>query len=65
MSCFNGADTPIGTMPDFMRTVPVKKALDPDTLLAFEMNGERCRYRTASRCGLSCRDGPAIPGRNG
>ena len=22
---FNGADTPIGTMPDFMRTIPVKK----------------------------------------
>jgi sulfite oxidase len=37
---FNGADTPLGTMPDFMRTVPFKKALDPDTLLAFEMNGE-------------------------
>jgi DMSO/TMAO reductase YedYZ molybdopterin-dependent catalytic subunit len=37
---FNGADTPPGTMPDFMRTVPVKKSLDPDTLLAFEMNGE-------------------------
>jgi sulfite oxidase len=36
----NGADTPPGTMPDFMRTVPVKKSLDPDTLLAFEMNGE-------------------------
>ncbi len=37
---FNGADTPPGNMPDFMRTVPVKKSLDPDTLLAFEMNGE-------------------------
>ena len=37
---FNGADTPIGKMPDFMRALPVKKALDPDTLLAFEMNGE-------------------------
>jgi len=37
---FNGADTPPGTMPDFMRTVPIKKALDPDTMLAFEMNGE-------------------------
>ena len=37
---FNGADTPIGTMPDFVRTVPLKKALDPDTLLAFDMNGE-------------------------
>ena len=37
---FNGADTPPGTMPDFTRTVPMQKALDPDTLLAFEMNGE-------------------------
>lgn len=37
---FNGADTPPGTMPDFKRAVPVKKSLDPDTLLAFEMNGE-------------------------
>ena len=37
---FNGADTPPGTMPDFVRTIPVPKALDPDTLLAFEMNGE-------------------------
>jgi sulfite oxidase len=37
---FNGADTPLGTMPDFKRTVPVKKSLDPDTVLAFEMNGE-------------------------
>src|SRR5438105_9954560 len=36
----NGADTPPGTMPDFVRTAPVAKALDPDTLLAFEMNGE-------------------------
>src|SRR5260221_3734311 len=37
---FNGADTPPGTLPDFMRTVRLKKALDPDTILAFEMNGE-------------------------
>ncbi len=37
---FNGADVPIGTMPDFVRTAPVRKALDPDTLLAYEMNGE-------------------------
>src|SRR2546430_6779958 len=36
----NGADTPPGTMPDFVRTIPIAKALDPDTLLAFEMNGE-------------------------
>src|SRR5712692_3536061 len=35
----DGADVPIGKMPDFQRTIPVKKALDPDTLLAYEMNG--------------------------
>jgi DMSO/TMAO reductase YedYZ molybdopterin-dependent catalytic subunit len=37
---FNGADVPIGTMPDFERTIPLNKALDSDTLLATEMNGE-------------------------
>jgi DMSO/TMAO reductase YedYZ molybdopterin-dependent catalytic subunit len=37
---FNGADVPIGTMPDFQRSIPVAKALDPDTLLAYDMNGE-------------------------
>lgn len=37
---FDGADVPIGTMADFQRTIPIKKALDPDTLLAYEMNGE-------------------------
>jgi sulfite oxidase len=37
---FDGSDVPIGTMADFQRTIPIKKALDPDTLLAYEMNGE-------------------------
>jgi DMSO/TMAO reductase YedYZ molybdopterin-dependent catalytic subunit len=36
---FEGADAPIGTMPDFQRSLPIKKALHPDTLLAYEMNG--------------------------
>jgi DMSO/TMAO reductase YedYZ molybdopterin-dependent catalytic subunit len=36
----DGADEPIGKMPDFQRTIPVQKAMDPDTLLAFEMNGQ-------------------------
>jgi len=36
----NGADKPVGKMPDFIRNVPMKKALDPDTVLAYEMNGE-------------------------
>lgn len=37
---FNGADQPLGTMQDFRRSIPAKKALDPNTLLAYEMNGQ-------------------------
>ncbi|HYJ95278.1 MAG TPA: molybdopterin-dependent oxidoreductase, partial [Vicinamibacterales bacterium] len=37
---FNGADVPLGTMPDFQRSIPIGKALDGRTLLAYEMNGE-------------------------
>lgn len=37
---FSGADAPIGTMPKFERSITVEKALDPNTLLAFEMNGQ-------------------------
>ncbi len=36
---FNGADVPMGKVPDFIRCVPLEKALHPDTLLAFDMNG--------------------------
>jgi sulfite oxidase len=36
----DGADVPLGKMPDFQRTLPIAKALDPDTLLAYEMNGQ-------------------------
>ena len=37
---FNGADVPLGTMPDFQRSMPITKALDASTLLAYDMNGE-------------------------
>ncbi len=37
---FDGADVPLGSMPDFQRSIPVKKALDSNTILAYEMNGE-------------------------
>src|SRR5208337_2655562 len=30
---FDGADVPLGTMPDFQRSIPVNKALDSHTLL--------------------------------
>ena len=36
----DGADVPLGKMPDFQRTLPVEKGLHPDTLLAWEMNGK-------------------------
>ena len=34
------ADRPLGTMPAFVRQVPVAKATHPDTLIAYAMNGE-------------------------
>jgi DMSO/TMAO reductase YedYZ molybdopterin-dependent catalytic subunit len=37
---FDGADVPLGTMPDFQRSLPLAKGLDPNTLLAYEMNSE-------------------------
>jgi DMSO/TMAO reductase YedYZ molybdopterin-dependent catalytic subunit len=38
---FNGADTAVlpGT-PDFMKSLPIDRALDESTLIAFEMNGQ-------------------------
>jgi len=36
----DGADVPLGTMPDFQRTLPVEKGVHEDTLLAWEMNGK-------------------------
>ncbi|HLH45058.1 MAG TPA: sulfite oxidase [Bryobacteraceae bacterium] len=37
---FDGADAPLGEMADFRRTIPIRKALDANTLLAYELNGE-------------------------
>jgi DMSO/TMAO reductase YedYZ molybdopterin-dependent catalytic subunit len=36
----NGADTGLAKTPDFIRSLPMKKALDSATLLALKMNGE-------------------------
>ena len=37
---FNGADTPpLEATPDFVKSIPTWKALDEDTLVAYEMNG--------------------------
>jgi DMSO/TMAO reductase YedYZ molybdopterin-dependent catalytic subunit len=35
----NGADVAMLTGPDFIKSLPMSKALDRDTLIAFEMNG--------------------------
>jgi sulfite oxidase len=37
---FDGADVAVGAQPEFQRSIPIKKALDPNTILAYEMNGE-------------------------
>jgi sulfite oxidase len=36
----NGADRPLGTMPDFVRQIPVEKAMHADTIIALQMNGQ-------------------------
>ena len=36
----HGADRPLGTMPPFVRQVPMAKAMHPDTIIAYEMNGQ-------------------------
>ncbi len=38
---FNGLDTPVGDKtPDFVKALEIDHALDEDTILAYEMNGE-------------------------
>jgi DMSO/TMAO reductase YedYZ molybdopterin-dependent catalytic subunit len=38
---FNGADQgALAATPDFIKSIPVQKALDENTLIAFEMNGQ-------------------------
>jgi len=40
---FNGIDEPPGKVPDFIRSIPIEKALDRDTLVALRMNGAPLR----------------------
>jgi DMSO/TMAO reductase YedYZ molybdopterin-dependent catalytic subunit len=38
---FNGADGPVvDKTPDFIKSIPTWKAIDPDTIVAYEMNGQ-------------------------
>src|SRR5262245_47947497 len=34
------ADRPLGTMPPFVRQIPIAKAMQPETLIAYAMNGQ-------------------------
>src|SRR5205809_2161521 len=34
----NGADSPPGSVPDFVRSIPIEKATHADTILAYQMN---------------------------
>jgi len=36
----DGADTPVAATPDFIRSLPIKKAMHPATILALSMNGQ-------------------------
>ena len=36
----HAADRPLGSMPAFVRQVPMTKAMHPDTIIAYAMNGE-------------------------
>ncbi len=36
----HAADRPLGTMPAFVRQVPMAKAMHPDTIIAWDMNGQ-------------------------
>lgn len=36
----NGADLPIRAVPDFVRSIPIEKAMHPNTMLAYRMNGD-------------------------
>ena len=38
---FDGADVGLAKTPDFVRSIPIAKAIHPSTLVALEMNGER------------------------
>ena len=37
---FDGADVPVGQQSDFQRSIPLTKALSPETMLAYELNNE-------------------------
>ena len=57
---FDGADGPVlDKTPDFVKSLPVWKALDADTIVAYEMNGRAAAaFQRLSRRASSPPDGP-------
>ena len=62
---FDGADSGVtdnsavtNKTSDFIKSIPTWKAIEDTTLVAYEMNGRRCRTSMASRRVSSCRVGP-------
>ena len=47
---FNGLDEPSGKVPDFIRSIPIEKAMHPDTLLATQMNGAPLKIEHGYPC---------------
>jgi sulfite oxidase len=45
---FRGLDQVPGDVPPFVRSIPIEKALDPDTLVATQMNGEPLTHHHGS-----------------
>jgi sulfite oxidase len=45
---FRGLDQVPGNVPPFVRSIPIEKALDPDTLVATQMNGEPLTHHHGS-----------------
>ena len=53
----HAADRPLGTMPAFVRQVPMAKAMHPDTIIAYDMNG---RADSARARRAAARDHPGL-----
>ena len=57
---FEGSD-PNGAAPPYVRSIPIEKALDPNTLLVFEMNGQPLPVLHGFPVERWCRDGSDRP----
>ncbi len=56
----SGADRPLGTQPPFVRQVPMAKAMHPDTIIAWAMNGQPIPHAARlAAARSSCPDGKA------